>query len=143
MPEMSKDEYIKFLKEGTKTGNLATVRADGRPHVVPVWFELDGDTIVFNTGATSVKAKNMIRDNRVCISVDDQTPPYSFVQLEGTAEFSDKLDEMLYWATKIGGRYMGKDLAERFGKRNAVKGELLVRVKPTKVIAFKNVTAWD
>lgn len=142
MPEMTKDEYISFLSEGTRTGKLATVREDGRPHVVPVWFVLDGEKLIFTTGESSVKAKNMRRDPRVSISVDDQTPPYSFVTIEGAVSISENPDEMLYWATKIGARYMGKEQAEAFGKRNAVKGELMVTITPSKVISYKDVTAW-
>jgi PPOX class probable F420-dependent enzyme len=139
---MTKKEIRKFLLHGTRTGKLATVRKDGRPHVVPIWFDLDGEAIVFTTGGESVKARNMKHDPRVCICVDDETPPFSFVQVEGIASFSDDLDEMLHWATRIGGRYMGADQAEAFGKRNAVPGELLVRVTPTKIIAWKDVAAW-
>ena len=50
---------------------------------------------------------------------------------------------MLKWATEIGGRYMGADQAEAFGRRNAVPGELLVRVTPTKIHAEKNIAGWD
>ncbi len=142
MKEMTKDECKKFLLHGTRTGKLATVRKDGRPHVVPIWFDLDGEKIVFTTGSKSLKGENMRRDPSVCICVDDEKPPFAFVQIEGTAELSENLEEMLYWATKIGGRYMGAELAEVFGKRNAVKGELLVRVSPTKTIAWKDVAGW-
>ncbi len=142
MQEMTEDEYREFLLHGTRTGKLATVRKDGRPHVVPIWFDLDGKTLVFTTGGKSVKADNIRRDSRVCICVDDETPPFVFVQIEGTAELSDNLDEMLYWATRIGGRYMGAELAEVYGKRNSVDGELLVRVTLIKVIAYKDVAGW-
>ena len=128
------EELREFLLSGTRTAKIATVREDGRPHVVPVWIQLDGDEILFTTWHSTVKAENMRRDPRVCLSVDDQVPPYSFVQIEGTARLSDAPDELLKWATRIGGRYMGADKAERYGKRNSVPGELLVRVSPTKVI---------
>lgn len=142
MKEMTKAEYKRFLIQGTKTGKIATVKTDGTPHVVPIWFDLDDGNVVFTTGGDSVKAKNMRRDPRVCLSVDDQTPPYAFVQIEGIASFSDDLKEILHWATRIGGRYMGDDQAEAFGKRNAVPGELLVRIRPAKVIAYKDVAGW-
>jgi len=142
MPEMTKEEYTDFLLQGTKTGKLATVREDGRPHVVPIWYTLDGDNIVFTTGETSVKAKNMVRDPRISISVDDQTPPYSFVTTEGIATFSKDPQQLLHWAIKIGERYMGEDQAEAFGRRNASEGEILVTIEPIKIIAYKDVTAW-
>lgn len=142
MPEMTENEYREFLLEGTKTGKLATVRKDGRPHVVPIWYHLDGGDLVFTTGEETVKARNMKRDSRICISVDDQTPPYSFVMIEGTVSFSDDPEELLKWATRIGGRYMGEDQAEAYGRRNASEGEILVRVRPEKILAYKDVTAW-
>ncbi len=140
MYKMKPAEYKAFLMAGTRTGKLATTRADGRPHVVPIWFVLDGDTLVFVTGSTSVKGRNLQRDPRVCITVDDQQPPYSFVMVEGTVSLSSDMDEMLHWATQIGGRYMGAGQAERFGRRNAVEGVRLVRVTPTNIVAEGNIT---
>ncbi len=127
-------EQRAFLLEGTRTGKLATVRKDGRPHVLPVWFVLDGDTLIFTTGETSVKAVNMRRDQRVSICVDDETPPYAYTMIEGMATFSADSEPLLYWATRIGGRYMGEDLAEAYGKRNGVPGELLVRMTLARVV---------
>lgn len=142
MQKMTPDEIRDFLTHGTRTGKLSTVRADGRPHVAPIWFVLDGDDLLFNTGKSSVKGKNMQRDNRVSICVDDETPPFAFVIVEGTAVLQDNPPDNLQWATKIGGRYMGADQAEAFGKRNAVPGEYLVRVTPTKIIAQKDIAGW-
>ena len=120
---------------GTRTGLLGTTRRDGSPHVVPIWFVLDGDTVVFTCDGHSVKAAALRRDPRVSICVDDQRPPYSFVEMRGTAELSEDLDELRTWATLIGARFMGADQAEEFGARNAVPGELLVRLDPEKTIA--------
>ena len=132
--DMSADERREFLLEGTRTGKVATTRADGRPHVTPVWFTLDGDEIVFTTHETSLKAKAIRRDERICMCVDDQTSPYSYVMVEGRATLSDDLGELVRWATAVGGRYMGADRAEEFGARNGVPGELLVRITPTRVV---------
>ena len=91
------------------------------------------------TGEQTVKGRNLRRDPRVTMCVDDQEPPYSYVTVEGTATVSSDVDGMLPWSTRIGGRYMGEDQAEAFGRRNAVPGELLVRITPTKFIAERNV----
>jgi PPOX class probable F420-dependent enzyme len=129
-----------FLSSGTRTGKLGYVAKDGRPLVVPVWFVLDGDELVFTTGATTPKARAIARDPRVVLCVDLDEPPYAFVQVQGTATVSDDLDDLLQSATAIGGRYMGADRAEEFGKRNGVEGELVVRIRPTRVIADLDVT---
>jgi PPOX class probable F420-dependent enzyme len=118
---------------------VATSGADGRLHVVPVWFVLDGDTVVFTTGDRSAKALHMRRDPRVALCVDDETPPYAFVLIDGTVDISPNPPDMLDWCTRIARRYMGADLAETYGKRNAIAGEVLVRVTPTRIIARKGI----
>jgi PPOX class probable F420-dependent enzyme len=132
-------EHRNFLIEEVRTAKLATVRKDGRPHVTPVWFVLDGDTLVFTTWHTSIKAVNIRRDGRVCLCVDDEKPPFSYIQIEGTAVMSADSEALEYWSTRIAGRYMGEDLADVYGKRNSVEGELLVRVTPTKIVFMKDV----
>ena len=118
-----------------RTAKLAVVRADGSPHVAPVWVDLDGDDVVFTTSASSIKGKAVLRDGRVCLCWDDERPPFSFVTLAGTATTSTDPDELLHWATRIGGRYMGADRAQEYGRRNAVAPEMVVRVTPTKITA--------
>jgi len=138
--EMTHEEARAFLLAGTRTGKLATARADGRPHVTPIWFTLDEDEIVFTTHGTSIKAKSIQSDPRVCFCVDDQVPPYSYVMLEGTATLSEDVDDLVRWATVIGGRYMGADRAEEFGARNGVPGELLVRIAPSRAVTRAAMT---
>ncbi|MGZ4174573.1 MAG: PPOX class F420-dependent oxidoreductase [Solirubrobacteraceae bacterium] len=133
--QMSDDEVRAFLRFGTRTGKIATVMKSGAPHVMPIWFVLDGEDIVFTTGRDTVKGRNLRRDPRVSMVVDDQQPPYSFVHVRGEARISEDPDELLRFAIEIGRRYMGDELGEEFGRRNAVPGELLVRVAPTRVIA--------
>jgi len=140
---MSRDEIIAFLNQGTQTAKVSTVNRNGTCHVVPVWFVLDGHDIdiIFTTGHDSIKAKHLREDNRVTMCVDDQKPPFSFVTIYGNAEIIEEEQQKLFmWTTKIAERYMGKGNAERYGKRNAVEGEILVRVKSTKIIAKKNVS---
>ncbi|HKD77943.1 MAG TPA: PPOX class F420-dependent oxidoreductase [Ktedonobacterales bacterium] len=139
MAKMIKEESQAFLSYGTRTGKIATVRKDGAPHITPIWFVLDGDDLIFTTGDHSAKAMHVRRDPRVTICVDEEKPLYAFVIVEGTATLSDDLDAMLPWATQIAARYMGADRAEEYGRRNAVAGELLVRVTPTRIIAEKDV----
>ncbi len=119
-----------------RTAKLATVRPDGRPHLAPVWYDLDEDgSLVFSTGESTVKGRNIRHEPRVSLCVDDDRPPFSFVVVEGTAEISDDLDEVRSWASRLGGRYMGAERAEEYGSRNGVAGELLVRVRPEHVVS--------
>jgi PPOX class probable F420-dependent enzyme len=133
-------EISAFLSAGTRTGKLAYTGADGRPLVAPIWFIVEDGTLVFNTGKNTAKGKALARDPRTAIAVDLEEPPYGFVQVQGDAELSEDLAELLRTATAVAARYMGDDRAEEFGKRNAVPGELVVRLRPTRVIAALNMT---
>jgi PPOX class probable F420-dependent enzyme len=141
MASLSDPEVHDFLSHGTRTGKVAFVAADGRPVVTPVWFVLEGDELVFNTGKTSAKGKAFARDPRIAVCVDLEEPPYGSIQIQGTVTLSEDLGELVRTATEIAGRYMGPDRAEEFGKRNGVPGALVVRVRPTKVIAYFDATA--
>ncbi len=141
MTSLSDPDVREFLSHGTRTAKVAFVASDGRPIVTPVWFVLEGDELVFNTGKASAKGKAFARDPRIAIVVDLEGAPYSSIQIRGTVTLSEDPDELLRTATEIGGRYMGADRAEEFGKRNGVPGELVVRLRPSKVIAHFDATA--
>ncbi len=128
-----------MLATPARTAKLAVVRASGAPHVAPVWVDLDGDQVVLMTSAETIKGKAILRDPRVSLCWDDERPPFSFVTLAGTAQISTDPDDLLKWAIRIGGRYMGPDRAEEYGKRNAVPPEMLVRITPTTIVAKVDV----
>jgi PPOX class probable F420-dependent enzyme len=132
---MTDEEVCAFLSAlPARPGMLATVRADGRPHVAPVWYEVDDDgSLLFNTGETTIKGRNLLREGRAALCVDDDRPPFSFVLVQGAVEISRHLPDVRQWAARIGGRYMGEDRAEEYGARNGVEGELLIRLRPESV----------
>lgn len=139
MPTMTQEQWRSFVSEGTRTGNLATVRSDGGPHVAPLWFALDGDDVVFQTATASVKGRNLTRDPRFALSVDDDRPPYAFVVLQGHATFCDDPDEVRYWAGRLGARYMGDDRAQEYADRNGGSDVVVIRGHIDKVTAFDGV----
>jgi PPOX class probable F420-dependent enzyme len=109
--------------------------------VAPIWFIVEDDVLVFNTAKITAKGRALARDPRATLCVDLEEPPYGFVQVQGDAELSEDPGELLRTATAIAARYMGQDRAEEFGKRNGVPGELVVRLRPTKVLATLDMTA--
>jgi len=137
---MTEVEAWAFLAaEPPHTGKLATTRLDGRPHVAPIWFVVDDGSLVFTTFEESLKGRTLRRDPRAALCVDDEAPPFSFVTVEGVVEISEDLAALRHWATLIGGRYMGEEAAEAYGARNGVAGELLCRLRPTRIASAKNV----
>ena len=131
---MSRDRIYEFLAEGTRTGKLATIRTDGRPHVAPVWFVLDGDDLLFMTNEATVKGRSLRRDPCAALTVDLEEPPYAFASVEGTVTIETDPAVMLPHSIAIARRYMGEDRAEEYGRRNAVPGEYLVRLTPAHLV---------
>ena len=139
MYSISDPRIREFLLAGTRTGKLSFTAADGRPLVAPVWFVLEDDALVFTTQADSAKGRALRRDPRTAICVDLERPPYAYVQVQGSAELSEEPGDLVATATAIARRYMGADRAGESGRRNAVPGELVVRLRPVKVLANFNV----
>lgn len=144
MSKMTNDEIRDFLLKGTYTGKLGTINKDGTPHVVPIWYTVDEqNNIIFNTGGESVKAKNIRRDNRVRLCVDDQSPLFSFVIIDGIAQIErNESSETYKWAKIIAARYMGDDKSEAYGRRNSGEGEVLVKIKPIRTIGQIDTAEW-
>jgi PPOX class probable F420-dependent enzyme len=135
MDTLADSKVRNFLSQGTKTAKLAFVASDGRPVVTPVWFVVDGDEVIFNTAQGTAKGKALARDSRVSLCVDVDEMPYSSIQIQGTASTSTDHDEVLKTATQIASRYLSPDQSQGFGAQvGNVPGEMVVRVRPTKVI---------
>lgn len=139
MESMSDEQRRAFLMEGTRTGKVAWISPTGRPHVAPIWFVLDGDDIVFTTHSESAKGKAFAASRQVSMLIDDEAPPFAYVKIDGLVSVDDDPDDLLRWATRIGGRYMGEDRAVEYGRRNGVTGEYLVRLHPDKLQAFTGI----
>lgn len=136
---MTGDEWTTFLLARPRPAVLATTRSDGRPPAAPIWIDVEQGAVWFNTGADTVKGRNLARSGVATICVQDDQPPFSFVVVEGTVELIDDLDLVRGWAARLGGRYMGADRADEYGARNGVPGELLVKLTPTKVVSAVDV----
>src|SRR5207237_9708582 len=101
MRRMTDEEARAFMAGGTRTGKLAVVRRDGSPLVTPVWFVLDDEhRLVFTTGADTVKGRALRRDPRCSICVDEASPPFDHVRVDGVAELRDARPQTPDWATR-------------------------------------------
>lgn len=89
---------------------------------------------MFTTGKRTVKGRALERDPRVSVCVEDDRPPFAFVRVDGVAELSEDPAGLRLCATRIAERYMGKERAQEFGERNSAPREIVVRVRPTRVV---------
>jgi PPOX class probable F420-dependent enzyme len=138
MPQMSRDEALAFLAEGTRTGKLATARGS-RPHVAPIWFVVDGDDLVFTTGDQTVKGRQLRANPQAALSVDVDVYPFSFVVVRGRVSWDPAAPDLLEWSTRIAARYVPAGQADTYGRRNAVPGELLCRLHIEHVTGFVDI----
>jgi PPOX class probable F420-dependent enzyme len=134
MKKIQGDDVKKFMRSGAKTGKHATVRSDGSPHIAAIWFAFDHETkgLVFLTEETSLKCKNIQRDPRVSVLAADETFPFGWARMDGVTTTSTA--DLLHWATESCRRYVGDHRADEYGCRNGVPGEVVVRVRATKLV---------
>jgi PPOX class probable F420-dependent enzyme len=136
---MSDQDVLAFLVEQPRTGHLATVRSDGRPHAVTIWYTVDGNDIVFVTSSDSVKARNLLHNPFAALTVDDPNPPYTWVTLEGPVRVSDDMDLVRQWAEKIAARYLGAEFAAGFVQMEGFPDDSVYRITPSNMTGLANL----
>ena len=105
MSQLTK-EQVKVLSE-KNFAFIATINADGSPHVTPVWVDCDGEAAIMNTAAGTRKERNLRRNPRVMIAIDDPGAPFEPVRIKGTAQLiEDGAKEVVDDLAK---KYMGLD----------------------------------
>jgi PPOX class probable F420-dependent enzyme len=118
-------QNVRDLFDKKAFAHIATVGADGTPQITPVWIDYDGQHIRFNTARGRVKTRNLERNPRVALAVQDPENPYRYVQVRGrVTEITEKgADEHIDALAK---KYLGKDTYP-----NRRPGEVRVTVKIT------------
>jgi PPOX class probable F420-dependent enzyme len=143
MTAMTEEQAYAFLTGGAHTGKLATASLSGSPHVAPVWFVADGRELVFTTYRTTIKGRHLRANPRAALTVDEEPYPHSFVVVRGPVTLNETPDpaEQLLWATRIAARYVPADQAESYGKRNAVPGEMLCRLRIDRIRGERDIAS--
>lgn len=140
MPQPLDDQGIlAFLMEAPRTGHVATVRKDGRPHVATIWFTVDGDEVVFVTSSASVKARNLSWKALASFTVDDPQPPFSFVALEGPVVVERDMAMVRHWARIIAARYISDDAAKAFTESDGFPDDMVCRLTPSHMTGIANL----
>jgi PPOX class probable F420-dependent enzyme len=139
MTTMTDTEWRSFVTAGTRLAHAALTRADGRPHVTPVCFILDGDELAFALSPGSVKGKNLARDQRIAFCISDEHQPYSFVTLEGHARTSTDPARIKAVATGIADRYYPSHPADALAENFVEQGFTAVHITITNVIAHSGL----
>lgn len=116
--------------DGPHIWYVATVNADGSPHVSPMWVGRDGDLLFFNTAIGRIKERNLRRDPRVSLSHADSADPYDRVQVRGRAVRFIEGPEADENMDRLARTYLG---TERFEWRVPGERRVAVLVEPSRV----------
>ena len=126
MVELS--EAQRALLQGKNFAHVATVNESGQPQVTPVWVDVEDGRVVFNTATGRLKWRNLQRDPRVALEVQDPDDPYRYLQIQGTAEMTEEgADEQIDMLAR---KYRG---IERYDGHKPGERRVKVYVTPTKL----------
>ena len=110
-------------------GFLATIMKDGAPQVSPIWVDVEGDYIVFNTAKGRTKERNLRRDPRVALSIVDRDDPYGRVEIRGRVVDWVDGDEANAHIDKLAQKYMGKE----YPWHKPGEERVIVKIEPEKI----------
>jgi PPOX class probable F420-dependent enzyme len=129
---------------GNHIAMFSYVRTDGRPNQAPLWYSYRDGTMVFVVSTGSAKHRALQRDNRVCVAIQDERPPYRAVMIDGTVELDDLGGDGTL-SHEMAVRYFGKVGANEYDKLSREDrertGQTLIRLVPSEVKGFDNTRA--
>lgn len=127
-------ESVKTFLQGRRFAVLATINSDGSVQQTVVWFELDGEEILMNARPHRLKVRNLRRDPRASVCVDDG---YSYVTLRGTARFIEDQATAQNDIRRLAIRYDGVESGEQQWRDQFSQQERIsIRLRPEKVTVY-------
>jgi len=128
MPDTLSDKARELIARPV-LASIVSLNADGSPQITPLWIDLDGDDLLFNTAEGRVKARNIHRDPRVAVSVIDPDDPYNVVAVRGTVTdiTTEGADEHIDSLAK---KYLGVDT---YPMRQEGEVRIKVRVRTDRI----------
>ena len=124
IPESHKDILL-----GKNFAHIATLMPDGSPQVTPVWIDLDGNIVLFNTAVGRQKDRNLKRNGQVALSIHDQANPYRYIQIRGkvAGHSTEGADAHI---DKLAKKYMDQD---QYPLRTSNEQRIIYRIEPEHV----------
>lgn len=132
--QMTQEELNAFLAR-PYIADLATVRADGSPHITPVWYLYDGSAFYITSRRGRAKVKHIERDPRVALSVHDTSYPYKGAMVEGVAEIIEANAAEL--TRKLAIHYLGPEEGRAYAEVLNRYQRIVISIRP------KRVVSWD
>ncbi|MBM4263740.1 MAG: PPOX class F420-dependent oxidoreductase [Deltaproteobacteria bacterium] len=122
-------DQFKDITNKVSYAHLATLMADGRPQVTPVWFDLAGEYFRVNSAKGRVKDKNMRRNKEVALSIQDPDNAYRYLAVQGEiVEITeDGADAHIDALAK---KYLGKD---KYPFRGPGEVRVIYKIRPDRI----------
>jgi PPOX class probable F420-dependent enzyme len=129
MARTTLDDRDRELLQGTNFCHVATLREDGTIHNVPVWVDVDGDTVVLNSAEGRAWPANARRTGKATLTVANMENPYEYVSITGhiTEDTHDGADEHI---DKLAQKYLGQDT---YPFRKPGEQRVMIRIAPDRV----------
>lgn len=122
-------EGFRDLLQKKAFAHLATIMSDGSPQVTPVWFDFDGSHIRVNSAKGRVKDKNMRRNGRVALAIQDPENPYRYLAVRGKVEEVSEAGADAH-IDSLAKKYLGQD---RYPHRQPGEVRIIYRIRPERV----------
>jgi PPOX class probable F420-dependent enzyme len=142
MIRFSEEEVRKFLENG-RTIVICSIGPGGVPHPMPMWYGLEPDgSLVMTTFAKSQKVRNLERDPRVALLLEDGR---SYAELRGVvvygrAELERDVERVLDALARVSARYQAAAGADPRAMRQALRAQaakrVALRVRPERVVSW-------
>jgi PPOX class probable F420-dependent enzyme len=133
---MKKTEMDDFLS-GPKIAKIATVRKNGSPDVAPVWYYWDGESCYVVGRKKAAWVKNIKREPRVTVLIDDSTPPYSKVVMEGKAKIvGTQLDDWIDIGRQMVKKYYGPTAGDSYLEGSKDQPRTTIRITPKRIMTW-------
>lgn len=123
---MTIPESYKGLLESTALANIATIGPNGEPQVSPVWFDWDGEHVLFSQTKTRQKLQNLKKDPRIALSIVDPKNPYRYLEIRGIVTRVDD-DPNMDFINSMSKKYLGQD---KYGMHQPGDERVVVVVEP-------------
>jgi PPOX class probable F420-dependent enzyme len=105
---MQLTDKAKRLIDSKAFAHVATLNKDGSLQVSPVWIERDGDTVIINSEQKRKKVRNLKRDGRVALSIQNPDNAYEYVEIRGKVK-EITTEGGFEGIDRLGKKYMGVD----------------------------------
>ncbi len=133
MSRMSYEEMTAFLTKPW-IADLVTLRADGSPHVAPIWYEfVDGNFLIY-TNRRFQRVRNIEGDSRAALSIASDVEPYAYVVAEGRVTVSQERVEEI--GRSIALRYKQGEAAEQFLQQTLDDGAVVIELAPERTMTW-------